>query len=330
MFLVATEQSVVMTHLTAAGVAVAAIQWVKNSGYFSLLAQNPKLLRALAVVTSAIGAIGVSYAWHPYSRELVFKIPTVAATVGILAAWAKSFVMQEIVYQGTAKNGLGELLNLVRAIATAQGVTPKPPAPSVTANPKTLGNIAAGGTGAVVLLCFLVSGCAVRHLPTGGTVAATKFEQVLAWNAGLAQVNNGFADNVIALSGAGTISKDSAHVILYRQGLIAQADKGITADLKAAALCGSQNAGANPTAQQLSDASGACAKTYAAEFKRDFGVITQIAGELTTSNPKVLGLSDKERQAIAQTVASLQMLVTDIVGVLQEYGAVPGSGGIVQ
>lgn len=350
---VATGNSVVMTHITAAGIAVAVIQWLKNSKYFPwITAEKGKLLRVLAIVTSAIGAVGIGYTWHPDARQLVFTIPTLAGVFAMIAAWGKSFIMQEIVYQGTVKNPVADLIRELQS----QGILPTPPGGTVvegkvitpTPAPAAVGSAPlVSRFGLLVkkwktpvegidrrrlfpafavclamfagLVALLFSGCAVRHNANGTTSAATRFEQLMAWNTALAQANDGFADNVIALQKAGTLSKDSAYVTLFKQAQIAQADKRITANLKAAALCGTQNAGAGATPQQISDASGACAKTYTEALDRDFGVITDSIAAVNSQ--KLLGLSDSERQALAQTLTGLQNLVHDIVGLLKEYGA---------
>jgi hypothetical protein len=351
---VATGQSVVMTHVTAAGISVAVLQWLKNSKYFPwITAEKGKLLRVLAVITSAIGAVGIGYTWHPDARQLIFNIPTLAGIFAMFAAWAKSFVMQEIVYQTAAKNPVADLIRELQS----QGILPTPPGNSVLAAGKifspTTGGVPIGGgpiiptskcegtlspggidrrkifpamavclalfAGAIVLLC---SGCAVRHNANGTTSPATRFEQLMAWNTALAQTNDGFVDNVISLQQAGTISKDSAHVILYKQGEIAQADKRITENLKAAALCGTQSAGTGATPTQLSDASGACAKTYKEALDRDFTLVVNALAALNSQ--KLLGLSDPERAAIGTTLTTLQNFVHDIVGLLQEYGASAG------
>jgi hypothetical protein len=121
---VATGQSVVMTHITTAGISVALIQWLKGSKYFPwITAEKGKLLRVLAAVTSAIGAVGIGYTWHPDARQLVFTIPTLAAMFAMGAAWAKSFIMQEIVYQGTVKNPVADLIRELQS----QGILPTPP-----------------------------------------------------------------------------------------------------------------------------------------------------------------------------------------------------------
>jgi hypothetical protein len=131
----AVPESIVLSHLTTAGLAVALIQWLKKSRYFPWITQEKtRVMRLVAIVTAGLGTVGINYAWNAAGRELSFHIPTFVEAFSLGIAWAKSFITQEIVYRGTAKNGLGELLILVRAIAKAQGVTL---APGAVIPPKT-------------------------------------------------------------------------------------------------------------------------------------------------------------------------------------------------
>lgn len=114
------ESSIVISHVTAAGVVVGLIQWLKASKYFPMItADKTKLLRILAVIGAALGAGGISYAWDPTHRILSFQIPTLAAIGGFLLAWVKSFVFQEITYQATNKNGTASLLKQILAAVSA-------------------------------------------------------------------------------------------------------------------------------------------------------------------------------------------------------------------
>lgn len=99
------ESSIVISHVTTAGIVVGAINWLKASKYFPMItAEKTKLLRGLAIVGAALGAGGISYVWNPSARTLVFQIPTLAAMLGFLVAWAKSYIVQEITYQATSSN----------------------------------------------------------------------------------------------------------------------------------------------------------------------------------------------------------------------------------
>lgn len=118
--------SVVVTHVTAAAVSVAAINWLKNSSAFPWITQEKtRLLRVVALITAAIGAIGIHYTWDATSRVLSFDVPTLASTFGIAVAYVKSFAMQELTYQATKRPALAELANAVLAIAKLQGMNTK-------------------------------------------------------------------------------------------------------------------------------------------------------------------------------------------------------------
>jgi hypothetical protein len=342
---VATGQSVVMTHITAAGVSVAVLQWLKNSKYFPwITAEKGKLLRVLAVITSAIGAVGIGYTWHPDARQLVFTIPTLAAIFAMFAAWVKSFVMQELVYQTAVKNPVADLIRELQS----QGILPTPPGGgSVLAGGKIFAAPPASSTSgsapntsrlgidprklfpavavclAIVagMVALLFSGCAVRHNANGTTTPATRFEQIMAWNAAIAQTNDGFADNVIGLQSSGDVSKDSAKNILVAQARIAQADKSITGYLKTAASCGLTNAGSSATPAQVSDASALCAKSNGAELQNAINLILNSLADLNSG--LLLGVkNDQKRFALAQALASIQNLAQQIFGALREYSVI--------
>lgn len=121
------ESSIVISHVTAAGIVVGAINWLKGSKYFPwITAEKTKLLRGLAVVGAALGAGGISYAWDPSHRILSFQIPTLAAIGGFLVAWTKSFIVQEITYQATSTNS--QIAALAKQIlAAVKPTTPTNP-----------------------------------------------------------------------------------------------------------------------------------------------------------------------------------------------------------
>lgn len=118
------EQSIVVTHVTAAGLAVGVLQWLKNSKYFPWITQERgKLLRVLALVTSALAAAGIHYTWNAVSRELIFQIPTISGIFAFLVGWFKTFIFQEVTYQATAKNNVGDLLRQILAAVTPTAPT---------------------------------------------------------------------------------------------------------------------------------------------------------------------------------------------------------------
>lgn len=169
-------------------------------------------------------------------------------------------------------------------------------------------------------LALLMYDCGVRHLPGGATAPATRFEQIMAYNAALAQANDGFADNVISLEASGVIAKGSAKSILVEQARIAAADKTITRDLQAAANCGLAAAGPSATPAQVSDASALCAKSYAAELQNAVTLITDAIASL--NNGLLLPVAEQNRFKLAALLAGIQNLSQQILGTLREYSIV--------
>lgn len=125
------DANVAMTQVTTAGVVVFVINWLKKSPLFPWITdQNGRLLRMLAVAGAGIGAVGIHYTWNPEAHSLTF---TGLSLVGILTAaaiWLKSFVTQEIIYQSTSKNALGEILKMLKNGNPSVTVSPAPVAPA--------------------------------------------------------------------------------------------------------------------------------------------------------------------------------------------------------
>lgn len=125
------DANVAMTQVTTAGVVVFVINWLKKSSLFPwITAQDGRLLRMLAVAGAGIGAVGIHYTWNPELHSLTF---TGLSLVGILTAaaiWLKSFVTQEIIYQSTSKNALGEILKMLKGENPSVTVSPAPVAPA--------------------------------------------------------------------------------------------------------------------------------------------------------------------------------------------------------
>lgn len=135
-------------------------------------------------------------------------------------------------------------------------------------------------TAAAVLLC----GCAVQHLPNGGTRPASQIEQMLAWNTALAQANNVISDNVIGLQRSGLLDVPTARAILIKQGQIAQADLRITQILTLAAACASSQAGPNATPQVIDAATKSCLAGLGPGLKADIDAIMLALTALANAN----------------------------------------------
>lgn len=171
------------------------------------------------------------------------------------------------------------------------------------------------------VLVLLAGGCAVRNLPGGGTAPATRFEQVLTWNAAIAQANDGFADNVIALQRSGILEMDYAKAVLLKQAAIADADQKITQQIQAAALCASQAAGANATAAQLDTAGVACSQATSSAIGSEVQLITSSIADL--NNGMLLGVKDPaKQQALTAILTTIGQLVANISSALTQGGVI--------
>lgn len=171
-------------------------------------------------------------------------------------------------------------------------------------------------------LILLASGCAVRHMPGGGTAPATNFEQVLAWNAAGMQANDGLASNVIALQEAGVFSVEKTKSILTKQAQIAQADTRITNLISAAALCAQKAAGDKATAAELNNAEVACSAIAGPALKQNIDLVMKMLTALTSE--AVVGIKDPEKSAaITAILTNMSNLIGQVFQVLAKAGILP-------
>jgi len=108
-------ENIVVSQVAVAGASVAVINWLKASPYFpSITQEKANLLRILAVITSGIGTLGITYTWDPAAHSLTLTGLSIAGAFTAFIAWAKSFLFQEVTYQATRKtNGSAALLKQV-------------------------------------------------------------------------------------------------------------------------------------------------------------------------------------------------------------------------
>lgn len=157
-------------------------------------------------------------------------------------------------------------------------------------------------------VCIVLSGCAARvaSTPTVPGRAAKPLENVLAWNAALANANLGVANNVIAAQNANALSVDVANRILTAQSMIADGDRQLTGILQVLGTCLTK-----PPA-------GGCFASTA----QINGLIAQIgtaASNLVKSGD--LGIKDaNSAAAITSAMKSIAALAQQIVGTLQAGG----------
>jgi hypothetical protein len=181
----------------------------------------------------------------------------------------------------------------------------------------------------LILLASGLGGCAVRHLPGGGTQPATRLEQVLAWNASLAQANDGFAENVIALERGGIIGIAEAKTILVGEAKIAEADKRLTDRIRAAAVCAVNKAGGSATALQLDQAGSDCAQISGPGIAADLNLILGTLADLNATGLLAVK-DDAKRQALSDLLATISGLVNQIYGALERASIVPARAAEVR
>jgi hypothetical protein len=105
------DANLAVTQFTAAGVAVWAIQQLKNASWFPWLKQNGQAWgKRLVSIATAIGIhTGIGYVWNGgtppagYQYQLIINIPAVSVIAVTVWHWISQYVLQEAWYQ-TAYN----------------------------------------------------------------------------------------------------------------------------------------------------------------------------------------------------------------------------------
>jgi hypothetical protein len=88
--------------LTASAISVYLIQRLKSASWFKLLTPNTKYLNiAASLFAAAIAATGIHYTFDPNAGTLTITGLTIAGILTALWTWAKSFALNELIYQGT-------------------------------------------------------------------------------------------------------------------------------------------------------------------------------------------------------------------------------------
>lgn len=152
----------------------------------------------------------------------------------------------------------------------------------------------------ILLVLLMVAGCAAKKPTAANPNPATPFQQVMLWNQGLAEANNGIAKAVIGLtqSQPPLIDPSNAQRILALQFRIAAADKKLTAILE----------------QGPEYTSG-----HASEVNDFITDISSAATQLTTSG--TVGITNPQSQAsINGLIVGLSGLAKLIVTGLQAAG----------
>lgn len=160
----------------------------------------------------------------------------------------------------------------------------------------------------VLFLAFWYGGCAYLEPKAPGRPPAA-MEQVLTWNAALAEANLGIAKGVIAANEAGEIDVPTSNAILTQQSLIADADRQLTPIL--AKACSPQKQIQACNAAILSG-DGATIETFLEQIRTSASILNKSA---------TAGIRNLTRkQSIDQAIKDVGTLIENIAGGLQQLG----------
>lgn len=88
--------------LTASAISVYIIQRLKAWKWFKLLGPNSKYANMVAsFIAAAMAATGIGYIFNEAQGTLTITGLTLAGIMTAIWSWGKSFVLNELIYQGT-------------------------------------------------------------------------------------------------------------------------------------------------------------------------------------------------------------------------------------
>lgn len=161
----------------------------------------------------------------------------------------------------------------------------------------------------ILLLAFWFGGCAYME-PKAPSRQPTALEQVLTWNAALADANLGIAKGIIAANEAGEIDVPTSNAILTQQSLIADADRQLTPTL--AKACSPQ--------KQIQ----AC---NAAILSGDADTIQNLVNQIRDSAAKLAKIettggirNPARKKTVDQSIDDIYTLIGNMIGGLQQLG----------
>lgn len=109
-------ENVLATQVTVGVIASGFLQYLKTRQWLPFINKNSAgINHAILLVTSAAGAMGISFAWNASAHSLVISGLTVSGIVGGLWIWAKQWSVQFLVHRGVfgpvAVNGVRPVAN---------------------------------------------------------------------------------------------------------------------------------------------------------------------------------------------------------------------------
>lgn len=172
--------------------------------------------------------------------------------------------------------------------------------------PKDMGPLIA--TFLILWTGALVNGCSALHIGGGGR-KPTAIEQVLTWNAALADANLSIAQGVIAANQANQIDVPTSNAILTEQSRIADADRQLTPILAKACTPQATIQACNP-----------------AILTGDSATIQGFLTTIATSGQNLVkdgtvGIKDPARQtSVSNAIASINTLAGEMTTALKTLG----------
>lgn len=160
----------------------------------------------------------------------------------------------------------------------------------------------------VLLLAFYFGGCAAVRVK-GNSRPVTAMEQVMTWNAALADANLGIAKGVIAANESGEIDVPTSNAILTQQSLIADADRQLTPILGKACSPQKQIQACNP-----------------AILSGDADAIENFLDQIRTSASNLIkngtvGIKNpKRKQTVDALIQTVYTLIDNVINGLQQLG----------
>jgi hypothetical protein len=119
-----TMQNEIVSSVTASAMAVAVIQWLKNTKWVPFINQYSSTLnRVLGWAIAAISAAGLHYNYESATGTLTLTGLTAATLTHSLWETTKSYALQWLIYKGIVK-GPAQVAEATASAGAAPGQTP--------------------------------------------------------------------------------------------------------------------------------------------------------------------------------------------------------------
>lgn len=161
---------------------------------------------------------------------------------------------------------------------------------------------------AILVFVFWFSGCAYMQTKAPRR-PATAIEQVLTWNAALADANLGIAKGIIAANEAGEIDVPTSNAILTQQSLIADADRQLTPILAKACSPQKQIQACNPA---ILSGDATAIENFLDQIRASASTLVK-SGTAGIKNPT-------RKQTVDQAIQDVYTLIDNVIGGLQQLG----------